>query len=99
MQVLVVDFKKSCSFHFHLDKEEIFFVFKGTIYFEWKDTEDGESLALDLQVGDSVHIPQGCPHRFTGSDEKGSAIIECSTHHEDSDSYRIFPGDSQNVRT
>ncbi len=36
--------------------------------------------------GDSVRIRPGTKHRFTGLED--SEIIEFSTHHEDSDSYR-----------
>lgn len=96
VKILTIDFKKNCSFHFHRNKAEIFFVMKGEIYFEWKDTETGETEQQTLMVGDSVYIPPGCPHRFSGSDPDGSVFLEASTFHEDSDSYRIFPGDSQN---
>ena len=36
--------------------------------------------------GDSIRITPGMKHRFTGLEN--SEIIEFSTHHEDSDSYR-----------
>lgn len=95
VKILTLNFKKSCSFHFHRNKAEIFFVIRGQIYFEYKDTESGETLHQELLAGDSVYIPPGCPHRFSGSDPDGSVFLEASTFHEDSDSYRIFPGDSQ----
>jgi len=97
VKILTLEYKKNCSFHFHKEKAEIFFVITGQIYFEWKDTETGETQQQTLLHGDSVYIPPGCPHRFTGSAEKGSVFLEASTFHKDSDSYRIFPGDSQNA--
>jgi sugar/nucleoside kinase (ribokinase family) len=47
----------------------------------------------DLYSGDIVDIPQFNPHKIEAIKE--STIIEISTHHEDSDSYRIAKGDSQ----
>ena len=39
-----------------------------------------------MKEGDSIRITPGVKHRFTGLED--SEIIEFSTHHEDSDSYR-----------
>ena len=47
-----------------------------------------------LKEGDIVHIPQMLPHQLICG-EKNGAIIEFSSHHDDADSYRYEPGDSQ----
>jgi quercetin dioxygenase-like cupin family protein len=39
-----------------------------------------------IKQGDAVRINPGVKHRFSGLED--STIIEISTHHEDSDSYR-----------
>ena len=40
-----------------------------------------------MEKGDVQHIEKGQPHRFKGLED--SVIIEFSTHHLDSDSYRL----------
>jgi mannose-6-phosphate isomerase-like protein (cupin superfamily) len=71
------------SLHYHEIKDETFFVQSGLVRFE-KDDE-----VLTLGPGDSVHVPPGCIHRFAGM--QFSEIFEFSTHHEESDSYRLKP--------
>lgn len=83
-----------CSLHFHAKKEEIFFITFGSILFVWINTEDGKEESQVLIAGDSVYVPKLLPHQFMCNSEK-ACFIECSTHHEDSDSYRVRPGDSQ----
>jgi mannose-6-phosphate isomerase-like protein (cupin superfamily) len=95
MKVLTLNFERSCSMHFHIKKEEIFFVVSGSMLFDVIDTETGQIYTTTLQPGDTVHIPRGTPHKFTGAEEKGCVFIECSTEHFDDDSYRVAPGDSQ----
>ena len=69
-----------CSMHYHKSKDETFYVIKGRVLIEI-----GKKRQFMLP-GDSVWIPPGAKHRFTGLEN--SEIIEFSTHHEDSDSYR-----------
>jgi len=69
-----------CSMHHHKNKDETFYVLKGKVLME---------IGMKKEVmlpGDSVWIPSGAKHRFTGLED--SEIMEFSTHHEDSDSYR-----------
>lgn len=69
-----------CSLHHHKLKDETFFIVSGEVRLEF-----GEEVSI-LKPGDTVHIPVGVKHRFGGIEE--SVIIEFSTHHEESDSYR-----------
>lgn len=69
-----------CSLHYHKNKHETFYVQKGKIFFEL----DGKSRVIN--TGDVETIAPKIKHRFTGLTD--SIIIEFSTHHEDSDSYR-----------
>jgi mannose-6-phosphate isomerase-like protein (cupin superfamily) len=48
-----------------------------------------------MAAGDSLLIEPGTPHRFRGLDDE-THFIEVSTQHFEEDSYRVFPGDSQN---
>jgi len=69
-----------CSLHYHKKKDETFYVVRGKVLMEI-----GEERVI-MKPGDSCHIPPGKLHRFTGLTD--AQIIEFSTHHRDSDSYR-----------
>jgi len=69
-----------CSMHYHENKDETFYILKGKVLIEI-----GNKKQIMLP-GDSAWIPPGAKHRFTGLEN--SEIMEFSTHHEDSDSYR-----------
>jgi mannose-6-phosphate isomerase-like protein (cupin superfamily) len=56
---------------------------------EWRILEHAREIILG--PGHSFHIPVGMRHQFEGVLD--STIIEFSTKHEDSDSYRVIPGD------
>jgi len=70
-----------CSLHYHKNKDETFFVTKGHIRLEL------ENKVIHMRPGNFMRITPGSKHRFSGIED--SMIIEISTHHEDSDSYRI----------
>ncbi|MAG91153.1 hypothetical protein CMO83_05450 [Candidatus Woesearchaeota archaeon] len=69
-----------CSMHHHKSKDETFYILKGKVLLEI-----GMQKTIMLP-GDSMLIKPNQKHRFTGLED--SEIIEFSTHHEDSDSYR-----------
>jgi mannose-6-phosphate isomerase-like protein (cupin superfamily) len=48
-----------------------------------------------MEKGDSLLIDPQTPHRFRGLAEE-TRFMEFSTQHFEEDSYRIWPGDSQN---
>jgi len=72
---------KRCSLHYHKNKDETFYVLRGKVLME---VDDREKI---MKKGDIQHITPLTKHRFSGLEN--SVIIEFSTHHEDSDSYRI----------
>jgi len=72
---------RMCSLHFHKLKDETFYLFRGKVLLE---VEDEKTV---LHEGESVHIPIGTKHRFGGLQE--SDIIEISTQHFETDSYRL----------
>lgn len=71
-----------CSMHHHKIKDETFFLERGLIYLELEDEE------RIMRPGDLQRIKPYQKHRFTGLEDVDSKLIEVSTHHEDSDSYR-----------
>lgn len=91
-------FKKGgkCSVHFHGSKTETFYVSKGIFSLTTINTADGSRKVLTLIVGDVVHIPRYQPHQLLCLEE--GMIFEASTTHDDADSYRVEPGDSQTVK-
>ena len=89
----VLVFKAGCRFsmHYHVMKQETWYVASGTFTFNWIDTECGIEYSQMLKSGDVVTIPVGMPHRLKA--ETDGEIFEVSTKHFDSDSYRISKGD------
>jgi len=73
-----------CSIHHHKLKDETFYVLSGEIKLELF----GKTIMM--KEGDSYRLLPNTLHRFTGIED--SKIIEFSTHHDDSDSYRIKKG-------
>lgn len=69
-----------CSLHYHEKKDETFYILKGEVLME------ADKKKWIMRIGDVQHIKPRCVHRFTGLLD--SEIIEFSTKHYDSDSYR-----------
>lgn len=92
-KILHFDKKAKFSMHFHMDKDETWYVHKGEFTFRWIDTNNADINEKQLKEGDSVRIYPGLPHQL--ETENGGDIFEISTHHEDCDSYRVIKGDSQ----
>ena len=87
-KILEIDKNARFSMHFHKLKTETWYVISGELKFEWIDFETAEWKTDELVPGTSVHIPSGLAHRLTALTE-GVRIMEVSTQHFDSDSYRI----------
>ena len=79
----------SLSMHYHMLKNEAWYVQAGSFEFEWIDTEEGQLYHDYLTPGQCVDINTGQPHRLT-SLTANSIIFEASTQHFDSDSHRIY---------
>ena len=89
----ILVFKAGCKFslHYHIIKQETWYVNKGSFRFSWIDTEEGGQHTQELNVGDVVTIPIGMPHQLYAYED--GEIFEISTQHFDSDSYRVWKGD------
>ena len=79
----------SFSMHYHMLKNEAWYVQAGSFEFEWIDTVEGQLYHDYLQPGECVDINTGQPHRLT-SLKSNSIIFEARTQHFDSDSHRIY---------
>lgn len=91
----ILRFNKGNKFssHFHVNKEEVFFVLNGSLNLTLIDTSNASKHTEVLKAGDIIEIPRHLPHQIEAIED--CEIIEFSTHHEDADSYRVEPGDSQ----
>jgi mannose-6-phosphate isomerase-like protein (cupin superfamily) len=77
------------SMHYHMIKDETWYVQKGAFQFDWIDTENGERCYTQIQEGDVIEIKKGLPHQLTSLTEE-AIVFEVSTQHFDEDSYRIY---------
>ena len=77
------------SMHYHMIKDETWYVRKGAFQFDWIDTENGERCYTQIQEGDVIEIKKGLPHQLTALTEEAT-VFEVSTQHFDEDSYRIY---------
>ena len=88
-------FKKGCKFsmHYHLIKDETWYVDKGEFLYRWIDTDTAETIEQKLKVGDVVRQRVGQPHQLIALTD--GVVFEVSTQHFDEDSYRVVKGDTQ----
>ncbi len=77
------------SMHYHMIKNETWYIQKGAFEFHSIDTETATLQKDILNVGDVVYIERGKPHQLIAL-EPESIVFEVSTEHFDSDSYRIY---------
>lgn len=83
-----------CSFHYHKEKDETFYVQSGEVEVKYSVLDSLEHAnSIILKAGDSFHVPQELRHQIIAIEE--TDIFEFSTEHRESDSYRLAPGDSQ----
>jgi len=83
---------KRFSWHFHLIKDETFYVHKGRVRLLYGYNEDiGQASELILGPDSSFHVPPRLIHQIIALED--SDVFEFSTEHFDEDSYRILKGD------
>jgi mannose-6-phosphate isomerase-like protein (cupin superfamily) len=80
--------------HYHLLKDEAWYVSEGVFNYKYIDTETATEVEMIIEKGNCIHLLPGQPHQLLALTE-GATIFEVSTQHFDSDSYRVKPGDSQ----
>ena len=90
-KVLEIKKGKGTSMHYHVDTHEVFYVLEGTLKVDWIDTDSGEVYTVYVAKGESMEMPQGIPHSLIADEAfEDVKLIEASTFHRDSDSYRLW---------
>ena len=83
---------KRCSWHYHILKDETFYLQSGKILLYYGDIDNiDEAQDIVLEPGDKFHIYRGLRHQMIAIES--SELFEFSTQHLDEDSYRIGKGD------
>ncbi len=83
---------KCCSFHYHEDKDEVFYLQSGKLKVLFSNSDDMENAEeIILEPGQNFYIYPGLRHRMIALED--SELFEFSTQHFDSDSYRVIKGD------
>jgi mannose-6-phosphate isomerase-like protein (cupin superfamily) len=92
----LLNFKKGAKFsmHYHLIKDETWFVKEGEFIYRYINTNNADIIQINLKEGDTVRQLPGQPHQLEALTD--GVIFEVSTQHFDNDSYRVIKGDSQN---
>ena len=83
---------KKCSWHYHVLKDEAFYVQSGKVLLRYSDGDNVEKANVTiLEKGDNFHIYRGLRHQVEAMED--TELFEFSTQHFDEDSYRIIKGD------
>ena len=83
---------KKCSWHFHIKKDEVFYLQSGKMIVKYSDGDDiNEAEELTLNAGDAFQVYRGLRHQMFAVED--SELFEFSTEHFDEDSHRIMKGD------
>lgn len=83
---------KRCSWHYHLLKDETFYIQSGQILLKYSDSDDlAYADEIILSKGDKFHIYRGLRHQMLALQD--TELFEFSTQHFDEDSYRLIAGD------
>ena len=91
-KILFFEKGKRCSWHYHLLKDETFYLQSGRLHLFYGQTDDlRESYTKILEPGDKFHVPRKMRHQMYALED--SELFEFSTQHFDEDSHRIFHGD------
>jgi len=83
---------KKCSYHYHKEKHETFYLQSGKMILRYGMGDDINDAVVELLTpGDSFEVLQHLRHQMEALED--SELIEFSTEHFEDDSYRIEKGD------
>ena len=90
LKILKFDKAAEFSMHYHIIKDETWYVYSGTLLLEYFDLSNAKRQSLKLMPGSIVRIPPNTPHKLIAL--TNAEIFEVSTQHFETDSYRIEQG-------
>ena len=83
---------KKCSWHYHVDKDEVFYLQSGRMIVRYSDEDDlSTAEEIMLEPGMNFYVYPGLRHQMEALED--SELYEFSTEHFDVDRYRIVKGD------
>ena len=91
-KLLFIKKNHRCSWHYHILKDETFYLQSGKIHLFYGKTdnlEDAETMILE--PGDSFHCCRYTRHQMVAIED--AELFEFSTQHFDKDYYRVIAGD------
>jgi mannose-6-phosphate isomerase-like protein (cupin superfamily) len=93
----ILQFNKNAKFsmHYHTKKDETWYVLDGNFMLKYINGENADIIEKKLLPKEVLRILPGCCHQLECLSEQGGQILEISTQHIETDSYRVMKGDSQ----
>ena len=83
---------KRCSWHYHIKKDEVFYLQSGKMLIKYSEEDDiNKAEELTLLPGQAFHVYRGLRHQMYAIED--SELFEFSTEHFDEDSHRVIKGD------
>ena len=83
---------KKCSWHYHIKKDEVFYLQSGKMIVRYSEKDSIEECeTIILEPGMNFYISPGLRHQMEALED--SELFEFSTEHFDEDSYRVIKGD------
>ena len=91
-KLLYFEAGKKCSWHYHVKKDEVFYLQSGKMTVKYSIDDDiSNAEELTLLPGQAFHVYRGLRHQMYAIQD--SELFEFSTEHFDEDSHRIIKGD------
>ena len=83
---------KKCSWHFHKQKDEVFYLQSGKMLVRYGEGDNPElAEEIMLMPGQNFYVYPGLRHQMEALED--CELFEFSTQHFDEDSYRVKKGD------
>lgn len=83
---------KKCSWHYHILKDETFYIQSGKIMLKYSEGDNLDFAKTKiLERGDKFHVYRGLRHQMIALED--TELFEFSTQHFDEDSIRVEKGD------
>ena len=83
---------KKCSWHYHVLKDETFYLQEGKLRVKYSDDDDLENAKeIILGRGDKFPVYRGLRHQMFAMED--TDMFEFSTQHFEEDSHRVIKGD------